>query len=91
MTVHHPSFHAPGRLRRTTYGYALGGGYVQRVHGYSVFYFANQVFRSFGGALVSLLKADIENARIYLLRAAGQTRGYFWGPRDLARLRAKSD
>ena len=44
-----------------------------------------------GGAIVSLLKADVENSRIYLLRAAGQIRGYFWGPRDMARLRAKSD
>jgi len=91
FTVHHPSFHSLERLRRTTYPYALGGGYVQRLHGYSLAYFANQVIRSLGGAIVSLLKADVENSRIYLLRAAGQIRGYFWGPRDMARLRAKSD
>jgi hypothetical protein len=66
--------------------YAFGGGYVQRVHGYSLAYFANQVIRSLGGAVVSLLKADLENCRIYLLRAAGQIRGYFWGPRDISKV-----
>jgi len=85
FTVHHPSFHDPERLRRTTYGYALGGAYVLRIHGYSWGYVLRQVVRSLGGAVVSLLKADLVNCRIYLLRAAGQTRGYIWGPRDLAR------
>lgn len=90
ITVHHPSFHNPERLRRTTYTYALGGGYVQRIHGYSLAYFVNQVIRSLGGATVSFLKADFENGRIYLLRAAGQIRGYFWGPRDMARYRTQA-
>jgi glycosyltransferase involved in cell wall biosynthesis len=91
FTVHHPSFHSPERLRRTTYGYALGGAYVMRVHGYSWWYLIRQVVRSLGGAAVSLMKADFENARIYLLRAAGQLRGYFRGPRELARLQSRAD
>jgi glycosyltransferase involved in cell wall biosynthesis len=84
FTVYHPSLHDSARLRRTTYRYALGGGYVLRIHGYPAWYLLRHVVRSFGGAAVSLLKGDIENVRIYLLRAAGQLRGYFWGPRDLA-------
>jgi len=90
LTVHHPNMHSSERLRRTTYGYALGGGYIQRLHGYSLTYLGYQVIRSLGGATFSFLKGDVENSRIYLLRAAGQLRGYFWGPRDLARLRAKA-
>ena len=89
FTVHHPNLHSPGRLRRTTYRYALGGTYVLRVHGYSLLYPANLVFRSLGGAALSLLKFDFENAYIYLLRAAGYIRGYVWGPRDLARLQSR--
>lgn len=86
LTVHHPKIHSSERLLRTTYGYALGGAYVQRVHGYSLTYFANQVVRSLGGATVSLLKADFENCRMYLLRAAGQLRGYSRGPRDISKI-----
>ena len=86
LTVHHPSFHASERLERTTYGYALGGAYVLRTHGYPSRYLFSFVIRSLGGAVVSFLKADFQNSRIYLLRAAGQLRGYFWGPRDMARL-----
>jgi len=86
ITVHHPSFHSPERLRRKTYPFALGAGYVTRVHGYSWWFLARRLIRSLGGAAVSLLKADMENTKVYLLRAAGQLRGYVLGPRDLPRL-----
>ena len=85
LTVHHPSFHDPERLRRSTYGYALGGAYVLRQHGYSVWYFLKLASRSLGGAALSLVKFDFFNAHIYLLRAAGQLRGYLFGPSDLRR------
>lgn len=86
LTVHHPSFHRPERLRRTTYEYAMGGAYVLRIHGFSVWYFLDKLARSCGGAFFSAMKGDIENARIYLLRAAGQVRGYVCGPRELKRM-----
>jgi len=85
FTVHHPSFHSPERLRRTTYLYALGGAYVMRIHGFSLWSFLRWPVRSLGGALLSCMKADFENARIYVTRAAGQCRGFFWGPRELKR------
>ncbi len=88
LTVHHPNLHSPERLRRTTYGYALGSAYVLRLHGCSL-YFASLVVRSLGGAALSLLLLRFENSYIYLLRAAGFLRGYFWGPHELARLKAK--
>ena len=88
--VHHPSFHDPARLSQKAYGYALGGAYVLRAHGYSIPYFLWQVCRSLGGAAVSLLKFDFFNTRIYLLRAAGQLRGYILGPRDLRRFKSYS-
>jgi glycosyltransferase involved in cell wall biosynthesis len=84
LTVHHPSYHSMERLRRTTYTYALGGAYVLRTHCYPITFFAGLVCRSLGGAALSLGKADFQNARIYLLRVAGQLRGYLWGPRDIA-------
>ncbi len=90
LVVHHPNLHSLGRLRATTYSFALGSGYVLRIHGYSWFEFAGFLLRSLGGAVISLLKLDLPNARIYLLRAAGQLRGYIMGPRDLARAKSGS-
>jgi GT2 family glycosyltransferase len=88
--VHHPNLHSIERLREKTYPYALGAGYVLRIHGYSWVDFAEYVVRSVGGAVVSLGKGDVSMSQVYLLRAAGQLRGYFWGPRDLARYHAQS-
>lgn len=90
-TVHHPNLHGIERLHRTVYSYALGSGYVLRIHQYSWFEVAHFVFRSLGGAVLSLIKLDPANARIYLLRAAGQLRGYICGPRDLARAQSQSN
>jgi glycosyltransferase involved in cell wall biosynthesis len=89
LTVHHPSYHSIERLRRTTYSYALGGGYVLRTHRYRISFFAWLVCRSLGGAVLSLCKADFETTRMYLVRAAGQLRGYIWGRRDIARLSSR--
>jgi len=85
LTVHHPSFHSAERLRRNAYAYALGGAYVMRLHGFSLWSFLQWPATSLGGAVASCLKADFENARMYLARAAGQCRGFFWGPHDLKR------
>jgi glycosyltransferase involved in cell wall biosynthesis len=84
-TVHHPDLHNITRLRNTTYGYSLGCGYVMRIHGYSWPKFAGYVARSLGGAVFSLGKGDISMSYVYILRAAGQLRGYVLGPRDLNR------
>ncbi len=91
LVVHHPNLHSLARLRANTYPYALGAGYVMRLHGYSWHDFGSYLVRSFGGAIVSLGKADPVMAHVYLLRAAGQLRGYLWGPRDLARLNSRSN
>lgn len=85
FVVYHPNLAAPDRLRRTTYPYALAVGYVMREHGYSSSYFARLLLRSLGGAAYFACKGDVGFARFYVIRAAGQLRGYVWGPRDLAR------
>jgi len=85
LTVHHPQLHSLERLGRTTYSYALGSAYVLRIHGCHRYYW-RLVVRSLGGAVATLCKLDFANSYIYLLRAAGFLRGYFWGPRDLAKL-----
>jgi len=86
LTVHHPSYHRIERMRRTTYSYAKSGAYVLRMHRYPFHFFARLVCLSLGGAALSLCKADFENTKMYLVRVAGQLRGYLWGPRDIARL-----
>lgn len=83
ITVHHPSFHSAERLRRTTYGYALGGGYILRAHDYKLRYVAKSILRSFGGAVVSLGKGNSTLAYTYLVRGVGQLQGYIFGPKSL--------
>ncbi|MFI5117483.1 MAG: glycosyltransferase family 2 protein [Terriglobales bacterium] len=85
ITVHHPSLHSLERLYRTTYTYALGAGHILRVHDYPWRYVSKRIIRSFGGAAVNLCKGNFRVAYAYLLRTAGQLRGYILGPRDLSR------
>jgi glycosyltransferase involved in cell wall biosynthesis len=86
ITVHHPSFHSDERLRRTTYTYALGGGYILRAHDYKLRYVAKSILRSFGGAVVSLCKGNPALAYTYCVRGVGQLQGYLLGPGEIARM-----
>jgi glycosyltransferase involved in cell wall biosynthesis len=83
LTVYHPSFHSIERLRRTTYGYAIGGAYVLRTCGYPFRFFAWCLAKSLGGAVVSLVRGDFQSSGLYLTRARAQFRGYTLGPRDM--------
>jgi len=85
ITVHHPPLGSMDRLRRVTYPFALGTGYVLRAHGYSWLEFSGFLARSLGGAALSLSRGNFAMSHIYLLRAAGQLRGYLFGPSDLRR------
>jgi hypothetical protein len=84
FAVHHPNLHSLERLRDKTYPYALGCGYVLSLHDYSWREFAVYLGRSIGGAVFSLCKGNVSMAEVYLMRAAGQLRGYCFGRRDLA-------
>ncbi len=83
IKVHHPDLHDLVRLRRISYSYALGLGYLLRVYGYSWREFSGHFVRPLGGILVSLCKCNLARAHTYLLRAAGQLVGYVSGPRAL--------
>jgi len=85
LTVHHPNLHTVERLRSKTYRYSLGCGCVLRLHGYSWVGFGRFLVRSIAGAVVSLCKGNIAMAEVYVMRAAGQLRGYFFGARELQR------
>jgi glycosyltransferase involved in cell wall biosynthesis len=85
FTVHHPSLHGIDRQRATVYPFALGAGYVMRIHGYSWIGFGAYWARSLGGCLTSLGKGDLPMAQVYWRRAAGQLRGYVLGPKDILR------
>jgi len=91
ISVFHSEYQSIERLRRTTYNYALGIGCVAGVHAYSWWFLAKMLARSLGGAAASLCRAQFAMSRLYLLRAAGQLRGYVWGPRDLALLQSRED
>jgi glycosyltransferase involved in cell wall biosynthesis len=86
LWVGHPDLHSLERLQRTSYPYALASGYVMRIHGYSWGHLTQQLVRSLGGAAFSLCKGDMMRAQTYVMRAAGQLRGYCFGPKDLARI-----
>ena len=86
LTVHHPTFHSLPRMLARSYSYSLGGAYVLRQHGFSWLYFTGLVIRSLGGAVVNLCKGNVRIAYAYLLRTAGQLRGYILGSRDLRKI-----
>lgn len=81
LTVYHPDFNAEERLRRTTYSYAQSVGRVWRLHNFPWYWCLGQiVFRSLGGAVLSLCKGDFVRSYDYLVRAAGQFLGYWRRP-----------
>jgi glycosyltransferase involved in cell wall biosynthesis len=86
ITVHHPTLHSTERLRRTTYFYALGAGYILRVHDYTWRYVSKSIMRSFGGTVVSVCKGNPTLAYTYFVRGVGQLRGYLLGPREIGSL-----
>ena len=83
FVVHHPELRSIERFRRTSHNYALGVGYVLRIHGYSLWCLSKFLSRSCGWAAVNLCKGDMSLAQAYFLRAAGLLHGYVFGPRDL--------
>jgi glycosyltransferase involved in cell wall biosynthesis len=82
FTVYHPNFNDRNRLRRTTFRYSLGQGYILRLHGYSWLLLGEVLGRSLAGAVVKLMKGDLEGSYLYCLRASGQLQGYLSPIRD---------
>lgn len=81
LTVHHPALDSIARLKKTTYSFALGTGWVLRRHGYQLHQVGGQLVRSFGGVAVSLGRGELDRAWVYALRGAGQLAGYVSGKR----------
>jgi len=90
LTVYHREFRRIGNLRRVSYGYSLGVGYLLRVHGYSWHYFGKVLFRSLGGAVVYFCRGDLSRSLSYLQRAAGQFQGYVFCPNERRNLAESS-
>ena len=78
FTVYHPELQSIERFRRTAHSYALGVGYVLRLHRYSWWYLSKFLIRSCGGATVSLCKFDVPRAQAYFLRAAANSTATSW-------------
>jgi GT2 family glycosyltransferase len=83
LVVHHPPFQSLDRLKKATFSYAVGSGYLLRAHKFSPFLVASQLVRSCGGILLNLLQGRARQAWVYALRAAGQLAGYFSSPQLL--------
>jgi glycosyltransferase involved in cell wall biosynthesis len=86
LTVYHPEFQAIGRLADRSYGYALGVGFVLRIHHFSWWVLAAALMRSTGGAAFNLCRGDVKLAHSYLLRAAGLLWGYVYGPDEVGKI-----
>jgi glycosyltransferase involved in cell wall biosynthesis len=83
FTVHHPDWHQLGRVQQRAYGYALGGGFVMRVHPHLRLRFLKTVVRCCGGSVIRLCQGKPEWAQIYLWNTVGLLRGFFCGPAEL--------
>ena len=83
--VYHAELQSVARLQRTSYGYALGSGYVARMHHYSLWFLTQTLTRSLGGAALYLCRGELNWAKVYWLRACGQFHGYMFGPREMNR------
>jgi len=79
FTVYHPELQSIERLKTTSYSYALGVGYVLRLHKYSWWYLAKLLMRSFGAALLWLCKGKVSKCHLCVLRGMGQFAGYLSG------------
>jgi hypothetical protein len=82
LIVHHPPLDSIERLKKTTYPFALGMGWVLRLHGYPLHQVGGHLLRSLGGAAVSLCQGDLGRSKVYVLRGTGQLLGYLSGWRD---------
>ena len=91
ISVHHPEYQSIERLRRTSHCYALGVGYVARVHHYSWWFLTKLLVRSLGGAAVHLCKGELAWGQVYLARAWGQFQGYVFGLRDINKTAEAND
>jgi len=80
VVVFHPEVHgyySDGQDLDRTYRYGAGRARVWKRHNLPLWYFAYEVTRSFGGVVLSLLKARINKARWHWGAFRGKLRGWF--------------
>jgi glycosyltransferase involved in cell wall biosynthesis len=86
LTVYHPEFQAIERLTARTYEYALGVGFVLRIHRFSWFDLSAVLMRSIAGAALNVCRGDGRRAYTYLRRAVGLLWGYVYGPDEVGKI-----
>jgi glycosyltransferase involved in cell wall biosynthesis len=86
LTVYHPEFQAIERLTARSYEYALGVGFVLRIHRFSWLDLSAVLMRSIGGAALNVCRGNGRRAYTYLLRAAGLLWGYVYGPEEVEKI-----
>lgn len=80
IIVHHPtnSIYEWDYVKRKTYSYARGGGYLMQKHSFPVSYMVKQFFRPCVGIIVNLLRLDVKASICSYLNFKGRIEGYFW-------------
>ena len=78
--IHDEKPRSPAELRAFGYREGASVGYILRKHRYPTRVLARMLVRPIGGALLSLVRLDLERARYHLATLVGRVRGYR-GPR----------
>jgi GT2 family glycosyltransferase len=74
--MHERDVLSPAALRAVAYRDGASLGYILRKHRYPKREVARRFLRPLGGVLVSLVKRDVEDARVHVATFAGRIRGY---------------
>lgn len=80
IIVHHPTFEIYdwNQIKRRTYSYARGGGYLMQKHTFPCSYIAKQFLRPLVGIFVHLLKFDYKASVRSYFNLKGRIEGYYW-------------
>lgn len=80
ISIHHPTnaIYDWGQIKKKTYSYARGGGYLMQKHTFPFIYKFMQFFRPFAGMIMSMVKLDFKSSMRSFLNLKGRIEGYNW-------------
>lgn len=85
IVIHHPtnSIYDWQTIKRKTYSYARGGGYLMQKHSFPTSYMLLQFLRPCLGLIVNLFRFDVKASIRSYLNLKGRIEGYFWKNRQV--------
>lgn len=80
ITIHHPtnSIYEWQQIKKRTYLYARGGGYLMQKHSFPLSYVFLQFFRPFCGLILNSLKLNFRASKRSYLNLKGRIEGICW-------------